>query len=179
MLSAEERNAYAENNLKLAYWFARKYQSRFRQIEPEEINGYALLGLALAVDRFDPELGYAFSTFLGTIILRLLLRTVKKQRVQTVSLETPLAENLTLCDRIRDETNYENVVMGRIALETVTAHLSPVQQEILIAYAEGAKQNDIAAAMGISQAHVSRIITRTRKRLLALEEGRERIEKQA
>jgi len=166
VLSAEEREAYAEKNLKLAYWFANRYQAKFPGLELEEIKGYALLGLAVAVNQFDPEVGAAFSTFLGHVIFNNLRQAVRKPRVKTLSLETPIAEDLTLGETVFDKTNYEELAIDRLTREETWHAIPPFYRKILQAYADGMTQSEIGITMGISQAHISRILARTRTALL-------------
>ena len=165
MLNPEERDALAKKHMRTAYWFAHRFRLRFPQLEFEEVQGLALFGLAQAIDRFDPELGYAFSTYLGSVIFGLLRRATRKPRVKTLSIETPIAEDMTLNDVLFDQTDYEALALDRLARAEFMACCPPLYRQILSAWADGMTQSEIGKAVGISQVHVSRIIARIRKQI--------------
>lgn len=60
----DSRNKLIESNLRLVVKVANKYRNRNqRELTPLDIIEEGNLGLMKAVDRFDPELGYRFSTY--------------------------------------------------------------------------------------------------------------------
>lgn len=64
--SRRDRNRLVEAHLGFAHHVARRYANR--GVSDEDLEQIALLALVKAVDRFDPELGYAFTTFAGRTI---------------------------------------------------------------------------------------------------------------
>ena len=64
--STELRNQLVEHHLHLAEHQVRRYQGRTPNVE--DLRQIAHLGVLHAVERFDPSLGYAFSTFSGRTI---------------------------------------------------------------------------------------------------------------
>lgn len=64
--SIEVRNELVESYAPLAEFFANRYKNRSDQ--HEDVRQVAHLALVKAVDRFDPEVGAAFSTFAGRTI---------------------------------------------------------------------------------------------------------------
>lgn len=60
----DSRNILIESNLRLVVKVANKYRNRNqRDLSPLDIIEEGNLGLMKAIDRFDPELGYRFSTY--------------------------------------------------------------------------------------------------------------------
>lgn len=55
------RNRLVEEHRDLAEYFVRRYSHR--GVPPDDLRQLALMGIIHAVDRFDPEVGVAFSTF--------------------------------------------------------------------------------------------------------------------
>ncbi len=64
--SVEARNELVESYAPLAEFFAKRYKKRVA--EHEDLRQVAHLALVKAVDRFDPDVGVAFSTFAGRTI---------------------------------------------------------------------------------------------------------------
>ncbi len=58
------RNELVERHLGLAVHIAKRFQVRSR----DDVEQVAMVGLVKAVDRFDPSLGFAFSSFAGRTI---------------------------------------------------------------------------------------------------------------
>jgi RNA polymerase sigma factor for flagellar operon FliA len=59
-----ERNALVRKNLGLVYHVARKLMTTLHEdVELDELVSAGTIGLIEAVEKFDPELGHAFSTF--------------------------------------------------------------------------------------------------------------------
>lgn len=64
--SRRDRNRLVEAHLGFAHHVARRYANR--GVSDEDLEQIALLALVKAVDRFDPGLGFAFTTFAGRTI---------------------------------------------------------------------------------------------------------------
>ncbi len=62
----DDREALVRRYEPLARFFVRRY--RDRGMEPDDLVQVAMLGLLKAIDRFDPSVGTAFSTFAGPTI---------------------------------------------------------------------------------------------------------------
>ncbi len=62
----QRRNELVERHLGLAHHIAKRYA--FRGVPVEDLRQVAVVGLVKAVERFDPERGFAFSTFAGRTI---------------------------------------------------------------------------------------------------------------
>ena len=65
---------------------------------------------------------------------------------------------LTVMDQVKDQKNTDENWMERIALRDAFAGLSPREKQILsLRFYDGKTQMEVAGALGISQAQVSRL----------------------
>lgn len=62
----ELRNRLVEDNRHLAEYFVKRYSRR--GVSPDDLRQLALMAIIHAVDRFDPDVGVAFSTFASRTI---------------------------------------------------------------------------------------------------------------
>lgn len=147
--------------------------------EKQELFSFGVEGLIKAVDTFDIEKGYCFSTYSVKVIrnyINLYFNT-KKQILETISLEEQLSqenEKILLKDRIIDEENnivenYEkNALKERV--KELAIELNENERYCLLSYygAYGYKklsQTQIAYNLNISQAYVSKIIIKALNKL--------------
>ena len=168
MRSLAERNKLAEDNFQLASFFANKYAGKFQSLDFEDLFGYAQLGLVKAAKDFNPALGYTFSTFCGRVIFNILAKAIRKPTIAAVSINTPIAADLTIEDVLADECDYSDLALHRMDIAVLSAQIRmlPRKQRIaLIAHANGERQCDIAALLNLSQPQVSRLLERTRREL--------------
>lgn len=216
------RDDLIEHHRELARVLARRYRGRGEEVE--DLEQVALLGLLKAVERFEPERGFAFSTFATPTITGELKRhfrdrwTVRVPRaVQEHVLElghavaelsqqlgrSPTVPELAAHTGRDPEVVLEAMEAGRafhavgldalsageeddtgpdarlgteerglpdveqrLTAETLLARLGERDQEITrLRFFDGLTQSEIAARMGISQMHVSRLITRVLEQL--------------
>ena len=84
------RKKMIEGNAGLAYSLALRYSSyntnenRSRHIDPDDILQAAMVGLIEAVDRYDPERGFRFSSYACFRILKRIRQDVAQQHWTTV-----------------------------------------------------------------------------------------------
>ena len=102
----QARKTLIEHNLRLVTHIAQEYYHP--QIELLDLIQEGNIGLIEAVDRFDPELGYNFSTFAVWWIRKMILLYLGKDE-DKVSLDLPIIETtgeiVHLGDTIIDEEN--------------------------------------------------------------------------
>lgn len=82
--SQSAREAIAMANLKLVVYFAKKYVGR--GVEFEDLNAMGVEGLYRAVDKYDHELGYKFSTYASWWIIQAITRGIADEG-ETVNAE--------------------------------------------------------------------------------------------
>lgn len=102
----QARKALIEHNLRLVTHIAQAYYHL--SVELLDLIQEGNIGLIEAVDRFDPELGYQFSTFAVWWIRKMILLYLGKDE-DKISLDLPISgeagEILSLGDTIIDEEN--------------------------------------------------------------------------
>ena len=102
----QARKTLIEHNLRLVTHIAQAYY--YPSVELLDLIQEGNIGLIEAVDRFDPELGYQFSTFAVWWIRKMILLYLGKDE-DKVSLDLPIlgeaGEILRLGDTIIDEEN--------------------------------------------------------------------------
>ena len=129
----------------------------------EDLFATGILGLVKAVNTFDFDKGFAFSTYAAMCIKNEILMTLRKKRV---SIAFSLDDNANLgneeevpyleiiaCDRKFEEEVIENELFSEFQ-----KLLSDTEKRIISLYLNDKKQKEIAEILGISQAHVSRIL---------------------
>ena len=108
----EYRDILVFRNLKLAASVVQKYYSN-TSVELEDLFQIACLELVNIVEKYNPELGYSFSTFAVTSLRNRLIRSVVKagNEIKPASLDEPLRDgtdnllydDLFLIDTITDK----------------------------------------------------------------------------
>ena len=106
-MDIEKRNNLILNNLKLVhYQYNRKFSSL--PIEKEDIISIGILGLIKAIDNYDKEKGYTFSTYALKCIDNEILQGVKKNKsLANINLEDIIYEDISYADIISDNINIE------------------------------------------------------------------------
>ncbi len=111
-----ERNELIEQNLNLVHSCAHRF--RGKGVEYDELYSAGCVGLVKAADKFDPSLGYRFSTYAVPVILgeiRQLFRdggTVKLSR----SLKELSMKAKAVCERYQNE-HGEDIPISRLSSE--------------------------------------------------------------
>lgn len=97
---------------------------------------------------------------------------VARQSFDAVSLDSPAGgdpDNVTLLDRLADSDGSLEIASDWADLSLAAQELSPRDRRILhLRYFEGLSQSEIAARVGVSQMHVSRLLTKSLDRLREL-----------
>lgn len=131
--SRRDRNRLVEAHLGFAHHVARRYANR--GVGDDDLEQIALLALVKAVDRFDPGLGYAFTTFAG----RTIEGEIKRHfRDATWSVRVPrsLQERHLAVRRAVDEMSHE---LGRSpTVPEVATRLEASVDEVVEALAASA-----------------------------------------
>ncbi len=211
------RSALIERHLPLVHFMARKFADRGEPLD--DIVQVGTIGLIKAIDRFDPTMGFEFSTFATPTIVGEIKRYFRDKtwairiprRLQELGVQvsrareelthqldrspTPneIAKNLDISvddviEAMEANSAYNTISLDggsdqeapslgdtlggwddaldnveyRESLRPLIAALDEREQTILLMrFFENKSQSDIAAELGISQMHVSRLLNKT------------------
>lgn len=119
----EARKTLIEHNVRLVVKIAQEYY--YPKVELLDLIQEGNIGLIEAVDRFDPDLGYQFSTFAVWWIRKMILLYLNRDE-DKVSLDLPVlgeaGEPVCLAEMIIDEEN----VLG---IPSIEGHDTKLEQE--------------------------------------------------
>jgi RNA polymerase sigma-B factor len=170
----DARRRLIERHLPLVRSLARRYAHRGEQLE--DLVQVGAVGLIKAIDRYQPGRGsslaaYAVPTILGEI-RRHLRDSAQPVRVPRARWETGAVVHSVPFDPERsaacDEAAEHGLEQGedRALLEASLRTLAWREREIVrLRYFGGLSQRGIAAQLGISQVHVSRLLARSLRTL--------------
>jgi RNA polymerase sigma-B factor len=128
----EQRDALVAEHQQLARMLARRFQHRGEELD--DLYQVAMLGLLKAVERFDPSMGYAFSTFAAPTILGELKRHFRGQ--WTVRVPRSLQESALDVARAVDELSQS---LGRSPTVTEIARQTGYPEEVILESMEAAR----------------------------------------
>ena len=174
--SLNARNQIIEGNIRIVLHIV---INKFKDstFEKKELVSIGLLGLIKAVDNYDVEKGYEFTTFATKCITNEILMAIRKnQRVHYLcSLDEPITNDertesgLLISDKLCSDVNlvldyeqkeeYERI---RNIVKSLTGKKKMiVEMRYGFAGYEPTSQKDIAKKMHISQSYISRILMKT------------------
>ena len=163
MLRLEEQNMLVEENIELVHWFCH-YKAPFRnKFEYDELVSIASLALVKASRQYDPGKG-TFSTYAVRAMENNVLCAARKfKRPSAISLsaaiQSPSGSNTTLDDMIPDpNSDFTERIQDRQLVREMLTAVDSRDQDILMAWASGEQQCDIAKRVRLSQGMVSRRI---------------------
>lgn len=173
--SVEVRNELVESFAPLAEYFANRY--RKRGADHEDLRQVAHLALVRAVDRFDPEVGVAFSTFAGRTIDGELKRHFRDKSwavrvprsLQEAALEVRNAADQLAVENGRPATVDDLVERTGLDAETVLQALDvrvAMQPKSLERPAGGDEGLDLGSTLGGVDANIERTDVRLAMRNL-------------
>jgi len=127
------RNRIVEENLRLAEILARKYGGK--GIEQDDLYQVASMALVLAVERFDPSLGYEFTSFATPTIIGEIKRYFR-DKGWAMKVPRRLKELSVRIPEVREELEWRN---GRAPTAAELAAALKISEEELLEAMESGK----------------------------------------
>lgn len=175
----EARELLIEHNLRLVVHIIKKYYAA--TCDQDDLISIGTIGLIKAINSYRPEKGVRLATYAARCIENEILMYFRSQKktMQDISLDEPIETDaegnpLTLMDILSvDDTVFDDVNKS-MELRKLKRFVREIEdgrerQIIILRYgldgSEPLTQNDIAKRMHISRSYVSRIETKTLKRL--------------
>lgn len=162
-----DRRKLIENNQRLVWYYARRYQSRDPVFNYEDFVQIGMVGLVKAAKTYDIEKGNTFATYASRCIineLNIAYRRIKKY-IDCISLQEYIPETdkaLIIQDLVADEkVDIENDFLDQVTVQELLNIIINMKRNIrtaLLLYFDGKNQRVIAKKLGLSQSYVSRMI---------------------
>lgn len=129
----------------------------------EDLFATGLVGVIKAVNTFNPDKGFVFSTYVAQVIRNEILVSFRKKRItHAFSLDDPCdlgnGDSVDFSEMITDNRRFEEEVIADMQMEQMLSKLSDREKKIISLSMSGKTQREIADICGISQSYVSRII---------------------
>lgn len=140
----------------------------------EDMFSLGTIGLIEAMNTFDSDKGFQFSTYATKVIMYKLLRERRKfyRQKQGLNIIFSLDEKLILdngdeisyADVIPDKTCFEEEILLKLYMEKAISFLTEREKEVLKLRLEKRSQQDIATIMGVSQPIISNILRKIKNK---------------
>lgn len=123
------RDHIVEQNLPLVHWLITRRSSS--QSEEDALLSDASLALVRAVERFNPWLGYRFSTYASNAIIRAMMRLGKKDHRYRELF--PVRHDVSFEQPVETESYYPQLCLERLnrALDNNAAALTGLESEVI------------------------------------------------
>ena len=180
-----------EDYTRVVRYYARRLHSKNPDISEEELEEVGLIALGRCVERFDPDKGFVFSTYIsgregkgrytpgridGAMLDRIrdkrgYRRKTKKKKVQFVPFEekgymADVAEE----DKVRGKAAPEKRVITEEEVERIktllSGKVSKRDREIFISHLKGETQRQIAIRLKFHPSTISQIVSKCRLKII-------------
>ncbi len=169
----EEQQKIVLENLRLVTLVIKKLNVNY---DFNDLTSVGLIGLCKGAKSFDPSKGYKASTYLTRCIQNEIFyyfRSIRKPTNNTVSIDTPIADNLTLEDTIADDFDIEKNMIEKDQINIAKMAMQSLneKEKIVVVHRygiDGAKkltQEQLAKKLNTSQATVSRLYSHAIKKI--------------
>lgn len=172
----ENRKAFFNNNINLVHYIVHRYENK--GIEYEDLFQTASLGMWKAIRKFDPSLGYQFSTLAVRCMFGDISKLFRDKRkfgaivddVSVLSLYKPIyqgkdgdfidIEDTVLDDKVVIDDEMLEKELKEILEEFIDLKYKDnvIYRRVIEFHLKGLTQMKISKKVGVSQPHVSRII---------------------
>lgn len=135
----------------------------------DDLFSVGLIGLAKAINTFNPDKGVKFTTYATPVIRNEILLAFRKERIiPAFSLDEPYdlenGDSVDFSEMIADSKSFEEEVIVDIQMKQMFSKLSDREKKIISLSMDGKTQGEIADICGTSQPYVSRIIKSIHKK---------------
>jgi RNA polymerase sigma-B factor len=180
-MTAESRSRAIEDHLPLVRSIAGRYAGRGEPLE--DLVQAGTIGLIKAVDRFDPARGRKLSALARPSIESEIRHHLRDRssvlRIPRTDQEaaarggaTVVAQPVALCEDLAPAPDDAGAIEARLLLERGAGVLDERERRLLhLRYVEDRSQAEIATELGLSQAHVSRLLRAALDRVRSEIEG--------
>lgn len=171
--TAEQERLVVENK-RLVHFIAKRYYQQ--NMEHEDFAQVGMIGLIKASRIFDAKKGYKFSTIAGKCIEGEIIKSIRKKRVQAISLDETFSEDSTQRIEIANDINVETEVVLNVDLKNALTKLSELEL-FIIKHSFGIDtgicltQSQIGKMVNLSQMHIGRLKRGALKKLREELEG--------
>ena len=174
-LSKDNRDKFIVSNMNMVYRIAHKYYIKGSKYEFDDIVSYGTEGLIKAVDTYDVNKNYQFSTYAYHVINNTILGYIRYSKRKpeykgiVLNMESNIRDNdeLFIIDNIRDKSiDVESCIEIKESIDNIIAKYSVRDIRIFKLYLSGYDQCEISQDIGISQAQVYRILSKFKNELL-------------
>lgn len=172
--TAEQERLVVENK-RLVHFIAKRYYQQ--NMEHEDFAQVGMIGLIKASRIFDAKKGYKFSTIAGKCIEGEIIKSIRKKRVQAVSLNEAFSEDSTQrIELIANDINIETEVTLNVDLKNALSKLDELESFIIkhsfgIDTGNCLTQSQIGKMVNLSQMHIGRLKRGALKKLREELEG--------
>lgn len=136
----------------------------------DDLYSVGIIGLIKAINTFDSDKNFQFSTYANSVIRNEILMTFRKKRVDisfslddTAKLDN--GEEVPYAEMISSGKQFEEEIIVKVYLEEMLSKLSNRDRKIItLYYVYGKTQREIAFITGLSQSIISRIIRGVQKK---------------
>ena len=169
----EEQQRIVLENQKLVTLVIKKLNFHY---DFDELSSIGLIGLCKGAKTFDSSKGYKASTYLTRCIQNEIFcyfRNIKKPTNKAISIDTPIADNLTLEDTIADDFDIEKnmIEKDQINIAKIAMQSLNEKEKVVVVHryeidgAEKLTQEQLAKKLNTSQANVSRLYSHAIKKI--------------
>ena len=135
----------------------------------EDLFQIGVIGLLKAIDSFDQEKGFKFSSYASVYIRNEVLEAIripKKRILNVLSLDKVLWEDdFTLEDTISSGERFDDLLVLKVDLENAMGRLKEREKFILNLLISGETQISIAKKLGMTRQNVKRILKNIQRKI--------------
>lgn len=125
-------NEIIEKNKGLVYWVSNRFRIQESYFTREDLEQEGFIGLIKAIEKFNLEYQYSFSTYCVKYIYGYINRFIQKTVRNELSLNEECGEDITLEETLQDNIDYYQESEGRIYNDFLHDVLESVMDKNLI-----------------------------------------------